>query len=46
MAQAKVKVTVYKKRSRVYGYGYDNPDLISEEQYEELVANRKEELEK
>ena len=46
MAKAKVKVTVYKKRSRVYGYGYDNPDLISEEQYEELVANRKEELEK
>jgi hypothetical protein len=45
MAKAKVKVTVYKKRNRVYGYGYDNPDLISEEQYEKLVADRKEELE-
>ena len=43
MAKAKAKVTVYKK-SRVYGYGYDKPDLISEEQYEELVADRKEEL--
>jgi hypothetical protein len=46
MAKAKVKVTVYKKRNRVYGYGYDNPDLISEEQFEELVADRKAELEK
>ena len=45
MAKAKVKVGIYKK-SRVYGYGYDNPDLISEEQYEELVADRKAELEK
>ena len=44
MAKAKVKVGIYKKRQRVYGYGYDNPDLISEEQYEELVADRKEEL--
>jgi hypothetical protein len=43
MAKAKAKVTVYKK-SRVYGYGYDQPDLISEEQYEKLVAERKEEL--
>jgi hypothetical protein len=43
MAKAKAKVTVYKK-SRVYGYGYDQPDLISEEQYEKLVADRKEEL--
>lgn len=42
-AKAKAKVTVYKK-SRVYGYGYDQPDLISEEQYEKLVADRKEEL--
>ena len=45
MAKAKAKVTVYKK-SRVYGYGYDQPDLISEEQYEKLVADRKAELEK
>ena len=44
MAKAKVKVGIYKKRQRVYGYGYDNPDLISEEQFEELVADRKEEL--
>lgn len=44
MAKTKVKVGIYKK-SRVYGYGYDNPDLISEEQYEELIANRKAELE-
>ena len=44
MAKAKAKVTVYKKRQRVYGYGYDNPDLISEEQFEKLVADRKEEL--
>jgi hypothetical protein len=43
MAKAKAKVTVYKK-SRTYGYGYDKPDIISEEQYEELVADRKEEL--
>ena len=43
MAKAKVKVGVYKKRQRVYGYGYDKPDLISEEQFEELVADRKEE---
>ena len=46
MAKAKVKLIVYKKRQRVYGYGYDNPDLISEEQFEELVADRKVELEK
>ena len=46
MAKVKVKVIVYKKRQRVYGYGYDNPDLISEEQFEELVADRKTELEK
>ena len=46
MAKVKAKVIVYKKRNRVYGYGYDKPDLISEEQYEELVADRKEELEK
>ena len=46
MAKAKVKVGIYKKRQRVYGYGYDNPDLISEEQFEELVADRKVELEK
>ena len=46
MAKAKVKVGIYKKRQRVYGYGYDNPDLISEEQFEELVADRKAELEK
>lgn len=45
MAKAKAKVVVYKK-SRVYGYGYDKPDLISEEQYEELVADRRKELEK
>lgn len=45
MAKAKAKVTVYKK-SRVYGYGYDQSDLISEEQYEKLVADRKAELEK
>lgn len=45
MAKAKVKVGIYKK-SHVYGYGYDKPDLISKEQYEELVADRKEELEK
>ena len=45
MAKVKVKVIVYKKRQRVYGYGYDNPDLISEEQFEELVADRKAELE-
>ena len=44
MAKVKAKVVVYKKRQRVYGYGYDNPDLISEEQFEELVADRKEEL--
>ena len=43
MAKAKVTVVVYKK-SRVYGYGYDQPDLISEEQYEKLVADRTEEL--
>lgn len=43
MAKAKAKVVVYKK-SRVYGYGYDQPDLISEEQYEKLVADRKAEL--
>ena len=46
MAKVKAKVVVYKKRQRVYGYGYDNPDLISEEQFEELVADRKAELEK
>ena len=45
MTKTKVKVGVYKK-SRVYGYGYDNPDIISEEQYEELIAERKEKLEK
>ena len=43
---AKVKVKVYKKRQRVYGFGYDKPDLISEEQYEELVADRRKVLEK
>lgn len=43
MAKVKATVIVYKK-SRVYGYGYDQPDLISEEQYEKLVADRKEEL--
>lgn len=46
MAKVKAKVIVYKKRNRVYGYGYDQPDLISEEQFEELVADRKAELEK
>lgn len=46
MAKAKVKVIVYTKKSYRYGYGYENPDLISEEQYEELVANREEELAK
>ena len=46
MVKAKVKVVVYKKRHPVYGYGYGNPDLISEEQFEKLVADRKEELEK
>lgn len=45
MAKVKVKVVVYKKRQRVAGFGYDKPDLISEEQYEELVADRREELE-
>ena len=44
MAKAKAKVTVYKK-SHVYGYGYDQPDLISEEKYEELIADRKARLE-
>ena len=46
MAKAKVTVIVYKKRRCVYGYGYDNPDLISEEQYEKLVADKKAEFEK
>ena len=46
MAKAKAKVIVYKKKQRVAGFGYDKPDLISEEQYEELVANRRKELEK
>jgi hypothetical protein len=46
MAKVKAKVGIYKKRQRVYGYGYDNPDLISEERFEELVADRKEQLEK
>ena len=45
MAKVKVKVGVYKK-SHMWGYGYDRPDLIFEEQYEELVADRKTELEK
>lgn len=47
MAKAKVKVGIYRK-SRAYGcgYGYNKPNLIPEEQYEELVADRKEELEK
>lgn len=45
MAKAKAKVTIYKKL-RVYVYGYDQPDLISEEQYEKLVADREAELEK
>ena len=46
MAKTKVKVGVYKKSRRVYGYGYHKPDLISEEQYEELIADRRKELEK
>ena len=46
MAKAKAKVVVYKKKPRVAGFGYDKPDLISEEQYEELVADRRRELEK
>lgn len=46
MAKVKAKVIVYKKRQCVYGYGYDdNSDLISEEQFEKLVAIRKAELE-
>jgi hypothetical protein len=44
MAKTKVKVGVYTKSRRAYGHGYDKPDLISEEQYEELVADRKKEL--
>lgn len=47
MAKVKAKVIVYKKRNRVYGHEYDDkPDLISKEQFEELVADRKVEFEK
>lgn len=46
MAKAKVKVVVYKNRKRAYGDWYDQPDLISEEQYEKLIADRKAEFEK
>lgn len=45
MAKAKVKVGIYKKARSSFGYGYsDNPEVISEEKFEELVADRMEEL--
>ncbi len=44
MATMVATVGIYTKRNRPYGYGYDNPNLISEKKYEELVAQRYEEL--